>query len=573
MADHPLAEYPWLARLRDRVMPSLLAMRHQIDRTGLFPDLKGESGSKLRHSVMEEGQLSKSYMLMSALSAGIATLGLLQSSTAVVIGAMLISPLMGPIAMLGFGFASLDGHQIRASVKVIAIGALIGILTGILLTWLSPIRNATPEIIARTEPTLLDLAVAFFSGMAGAYATVQQKGVTAIGVAIATALMPPLATVGYGIGVGNMAFTLGAFLLFLTNLAAIAFSFALVARLSGAARPMARVEITPRYVIAGLVAFTALATPLGVTLYRVTTEAKAQATVRRLLASELNLRSANIAQLDVRWSLYEQPSVDAVVVSPRYVSDAEQRLRRKLEAEWGEEPRISLQQVVAADIESQTQAIVSAAVERSAAGIARDVPPLSAIHAAMGLPTQAVWTNRTERMVHVVPFAADGWTLSDYRAIEQSASDAGDGWQVRVVPPVVPRLTLPLILTNAPPEQADMLRDSIWALSRWNVQGIRVAGTVNGNNTYEDQAKAMAIARFVVSELTQAGVMATAVLAPATDAPAPVEGENTEADSAETPPFSGVEIEVVRAPVSAPTPAQAPAQAPAQQAPAPGSGG
>jgi uncharacterized hydrophobic protein (TIGR00271 family) len=115
-------------------------------------------------------------MLMCGLSAGIAALGLLQSSTAVVIGAMLISPLMGPIATMGFGFASFDGHQIRDSVKVIAIGVAIGILTGVLLTWLSPIRNATPEIIARTEPNLLDLAVAVFSGIAGAYATVQQKG-------------------------------------------------------------------------------------------------------------------------------------------------------------------------------------------------------------------------------------------------------------------------------------------------------------------------------------------------------------------------------------------------------------
>jgi uncharacterized hydrophobic protein (TIGR00271 family) len=355
-------------------MKSFAAFRNQIDKTGLFPDLKGEAGKSLRQSVRDEGQITKAYMLMCGLSAGIAALGLLQSSTAVVIGAMLISPLMGPIATMGFGFASFDGHQIRDSVKVIAIGVAIGILTGVLLTWLSPIRNATPEIIARTEPNLLDLAVAVFSGIAGAYATVQQKGATAIGVAIATALMPPLATVGYGLGVGNLSFAFGAFLLFLTNLAAIAFSFALIARLSGAARPLANVEITPRYVIAGLAAFGVLATPLGVTLYRVTAEARAQATVRRLLTEELNLKPVNIAQLQVRWPLRGAPSVDAVVIASQYTNDAEQRLLNKLEAEWGERPSLNLQQVVAADVQAQTRAIVDAAVETSAAGIARDVP-------------------------------------------------------------------------------------------------------------------------------------------------------------------------------------------------------
>jgi uncharacterized membrane protein len=186
--------------------------------------------------------------------------------------------------------------------------------------------------------------------------------------------MPPLATVGYGLGVGNLSFAFGAFLLFLTNLAAIAFSFALIARLSGAARPLANVEITPRYVIAGLAAFGVLATPLGVTLYRVTAEARAQATVRRLLTEELNLKPVNIAQLQVRWPLRGAPSVDAVVIASQYTNDAEQRLLNKLEAEWGERPSLNLQQVVAADVQAQTRAIVDAAVETSAAGIARDVP-------------------------------------------------------------------------------------------------------------------------------------------------------------------------------------------------------
>lgn len=504
-----------LARLRSGAAGSVAMFSAQIARTGLFPDLKGEAGRTLRQSVREDGQITKSYMLMCGLSAGIATLGLLQSSTAVVIGAMLISPLMGPIASMGFGFASLDGRQIREAAKVIAVGAAIGILTGILLTWLSPIRNATSEIIARTEPTLLDLVVAVFSGIAGAYATVQQKGATAIGVAIATALMPPLATVGYGLGVANAGFALGAFLLFLTNLAAIAFSFALIARLSGAARPLAKIENAPRFVVAGLAAFCVLAAPLAVTLYRVTAEARAQATVRRMLADELKLKPMNVAQLQVRWPLQGTPSVDAVVIVPQYTNDADRRLTNKLKTEWGTEPSVNLQQVVAADLQSQTQALVDAAVETSAAGIARDVPPLVAIREAVGLPTQALWINRTERTVQLVPFEAEGWQLADYRAAEQTAAEVAAGWNVRIVPPVQPTLAVAIPLKDGTPQANEALADAIWAIQRWGVQGIAVAGYLQGTGSGAATQTAQAAAQFAASELAKAGVWGSAKVLPA----------------------------------------------------------
>ena len=160
----------------------LTQIRMRIARALLLPNLRGDPGADLRGMIRNEGALSSGFMLMCVLSAGITILGLLQSTTAVVIGAMLVSPLMAPIASLGFGFASLDGHWIRDSARVVLVGAGLGILTAFLLTLASPISDATPEIIARTQPTLLDLAVALLSGVAGGYATVRQKGGTAIGV-------------------------------------------------------------------------------------------------------------------------------------------------------------------------------------------------------------------------------------------------------------------------------------------------------------------------------------------------------------------------------------------------------
>jgi hypothetical protein len=299
---------------------------------------------------------------------------------------------------------------------------------------------------------------------------------------------------------------------------------------------LAHVEITPRYVIAGLAAFAALATPLGVTLYRVTAEARAQATVRRLLAEELNLKPVNIAQLQVRWPLRGAPSVDAVVISPHYTNDAERRLLNKLEAEWGERPSLSLQQVVAADVQAQTRAIVDAAVETSAAGIARDVPPLVAIREAVGLPTQALWVNRTERTVQLVPFAAEGWQLRDYREAERAATQVASGWNVRVIPPVEPRLFVALEFKDGVPQKGQTLDDAIWAIQHWGVQGIAVGGYSQGNASDESKATALALSEFIVAELAKVGVRASPRVLP---------GERSDRIRGVA---QGVEFEVVRNP-------------------------
>lgn len=119
----------------------------------LLRKLDAEEAADVREHVDQDGQLTERYALMCALSAGIATLGLLQSSSAVVIGAMLVAPLMGPIAKLGFAFGSIDARRAQEAARVVLIGALTGVAIGAVLTWLSPIRNATPEIIAHGADT------------------------------------------------------------------------------------------------------------------------------------------------------------------------------------------------------------------------------------------------------------------------------------------------------------------------------------------------------------------------------------------------------------------------------------
>ena len=482
-------------------------LRIKFAQAVLLPELNPDQAYELRQSVRQEGQLTRGYILMCALAAGIAILGLLQSSTAVVIGAMLVSPLMSPIAAMGFGFASLDGHRIRDAVKVVAVGAAIGIATGIVLTLLSPIRNATPEILARTQPNLLDLAVALFSGIAGGYSTVIGKGGTAIGVAIATALMPPLTVVGYGIGVLQPMFAMGALLLFLTNLAAITFAFALIARLSGAARPLGRVEWTPRYIAILIAAFLALATPLTMTLMKLTNEARIRSAAQSAISQACGDKGVTIAQLDVSTSLFASPSVKALVIARSYTGNAEDAAEKLLRQKLGEDVAVSLQQVLAADVRSQTQAMVDAAMERTQAGIAADVPPYKAIRQQVGLPTRSVWADRAQRMVYVEPVPAPEWTLEDYRVTENAATKDISGWTVRLVPPAQARLTVVLHRPEgaSAPDDAIPVDLAVWALQRWGLGEVTISGAT------PDQLAGLA------KLLGDGGIAAQILPSPATD--------------------------------------------------------
>ena len=178
------------------------------------------------------------YWLQLLASAGIATLGLVQNSTAVIIGAMLISPLMGPILSAGLALATGDLILAFRSIANLILSTVGAIILAVLLIYLLPFRNETAEILSRTEPNTLDLVIALFSGAIGSIATCRQvKGVvTSIpGVAIAVALMPPLCVVGYGTGVAvsgdgwaGLGIAAGGGLLYLTNLVAITFTSMLV---------------------------------------------------------------------------------------------------------------------------------------------------------------------------------------------------------------------------------------------------------------------------------------------------------------------------------------------------------
>ena len=234
----------------------------------LFPTLTTEEQLEVREELIENAQPGRDYFVLIVLSSLIAALGLLLDSPAVVIGAMLVAPLMSPI--LGFSLSIVLGEVrlLRTSLESVFKGVMATIIVSILVGLLSPLKEMTSEIIARTQPTLLDLFIALASGMAGAYA-LSRKDVSAAlpGVAIAAALAPPLAVVGLGIANGNFQAAGGALLLFVTNIITISLAGMVIFALLGIHPLNLQPEIKKRVRrgITGMIFLVVLITiPLGI---------------------------------------------------------------------------------------------------------------------------------------------------------------------------------------------------------------------------------------------------------------------------------------------------------------------
>ncbi len=207
----------------------------------------------------------------------IASVGLNANSTAVVIGAMLISPLMGPILGIGMSIAINDIDTLRRSLKNFAVMVVLSVLTAYLFFEFFPLRDESSELLARTAPDIRDVLIAFFGGTALVIARAKKGTIASVifGVAIATALMPPLCTVGFGLAIGNWDYAAGAMYLFIINTIFIALATFLV--LKFLRFPMVRYANSKRrrFVarMASLVAVLVMV-PAGYTFYQVFQESR-----------------------------------------------------------------------------------------------------------------------------------------------------------------------------------------------------------------------------------------------------------------------------------------------------------
>ena len=270
-------------------------LRHISERLNAhIPRLSMEERVEVYKSIRRGARPDADYFVMIGLAAAIAAFGLLLNSPAVIIGAMLVAPLMSAIVGLGMGIMMGDLRLLRLAASASLRGMLLAIGVGVLAGLIAPHDIATAEVLSRTQPSLLDLGVALVSGAAGAYALCRKDMLASLpGVAIAAALVPPLATVGIGLAHGNFAIAGGALLLFVTNLVAISAASVIVFLLLGF-RPSAETErlvILQRGAIGTALLLAIVAVTLGVLTFNIVNQARLDQAIREAVA-------AGVAQLN-----------------------------------------------------------------------------------------------------------------------------------------------------------------------------------------------------------------------------------------------------------------------------------
>jgi len=279
---------------------------HQNSGDWSWADEKPRPIAAVNRSLWKSSVPSLSFYAMLGLSSIISTLGLLASSAAVIIGAMIIAPLMGSI--LGIGYAIVVGNRrlLKRSALTTFKGILLAILAPMLITLLFGLTNSNPEIAARIKPTLIDLGVALAAGAAGAFATSRRQVESALsGVAISVALVPPLSVIGIGIAWWDPNVTLGASVLFATNLTGIIFSGALVFLW----QRYGSIERAKKGLLAGLLMLFLLGLPLGWSLRNILVEERVQRQVDVLLRRQ----TVTFADTEIR-SIDVQPTLQGLYV-------------------------------------------------------------------------------------------------------------------------------------------------------------------------------------------------------------------------------------------------------------------
>lgn len=419
-ATAPTANLPWvLASLRQWWIAHVTG---EIDHTEVIERRR------------EESALSQHFLFMTAMSGGIAILGLLLSSPAVVIGAMLLSPLMGPIMGLGFALAIGDWDWLKQAFRTLAIGTVMAVLLCALLVFPSPIQTVTSEIAARTRPNLFDLFVALFSALAGAYAMIRGKEGAIVGVAIATALMPPLAVVGFGLATLNWTVFSGALLLFVTNFLTIALTAFGLARLYGFRARLTKGQSQAQS-FAVLAVFLALAVPLGFSLQQIAWETNAQ----RIVRDELRETFARPAQLDaLEIDFAATPmEVSAIVFTPVIRPDAETAIARRLVERLGKPVELTLTQSqteTGASAAQRAQLSATRAAEESATAV-RMQQLATRLSLAAGVEPSEVLIDRNRRRALVRAKRLPGANLATYRALEARIAASEPDWSIELIPP------------------------------------------------------------------------------------------------------------------------------------------
>lgn len=309
----------------------------KINITQRFRNLRNRANDfvppqQLQSDLLAESSLDLSYLILVIASCAIATFGLLSNSSAVIIGAMIIAPLMLPIRGLAFGVLQGNLELFRKGIIALSVGTLLAVLIALILGITVKFPSYGSEILARSKPNLLDLGIAVAAGGISGYAKIEPKiSGSLAGTAIAVALMPPICVIGLGLAQMNWSLSLGATLLYLTNLLGIALACMLTFLIAGYAT-LGRAK-KPLILTIALTAI--LLIPLGISFTRLLRQSQLEASVKRaLLNRTLTFQRLELLQSETNW-LSNPPQIRLNVrakepVTPRQVALLEEFIQREM---------------------------------------------------------------------------------------------------------------------------------------------------------------------------------------------------------------------------------------------------
>lgn len=467
--------------------------------------LIGVNQEEARTYVLSIGSLTPAFVFLVVISCAIATLGLLLNSVAVIIGAMLVAPLMGPIISLGFAVASTDiKHGIQAA-KALLIGILVALGTSCAIVKLSPFIAPTTEILARTQPNLFDLLVAVLSGLAGGYAIVRREIGTVAGVAIATALMPPLATAGYGLATGNPAIFDGAILLFLTNMIAISFSAAGMAIWYGFGNLHTPRDLLWKTLV-GLLLMALLSIPLLRALNDAVSRTLASKQVESILREEGAKKSWQLGQIATRNDGAGALQVEALVFVPEIDPDARQRVGARLNSQLGKLVQLELNQVLLGD--RQPLAAALAPAPALPAELTETQALQRYLKRFLPLPTTAVEIDAASSALNIQVAPGYPGRLGELMAQEAHLASNLEKWKIALIPPLgaLPDITFTRDSADLDAPGSRALKETEWALKRWQLAHVRIAGGASGAEIRLDRQLPAKRAALVADALKASGI-------------------------------------------------------------------
>lgn len=271
-------------------------------------------------NIKSGSEVTSIFITLMILSTLLATVGIFQDSTPSVIGAMILAPLMTPIISLSMGVVRSDKIIISKSITTLTFGIISALLFSAILTLALPLEIVTSQINSRINPNLLDLFVAIFSGIAGAYATSKEEVAKSLaGVAIAVALVPPLAVTGIGIGWGDTTIIYGSFLLFLTNL----FGVTLAASLTFIVLGFAPVHRAKKGLVFSSVLLGIITIPLIISFYSLILQNHDYTKLNEIKSLIINNKKISLNITNIKGSTKESTNIEVEVSSNQGLSDNE----------------------------------------------------------------------------------------------------------------------------------------------------------------------------------------------------------------------------------------------------------